>query len=105
MTPLALDALDALDSTASVIGSTADDVLQNVDDAGTQSRLLLDNKADVNAQGGYYGNALQAASIRGHEKVVQILLDNEATRIRKITMVGQRCYGPRRTATWKWSIY
>jgi hypothetical protein len=29
--------------------------------------------ADVNAQGGYF--ALQAASAGGHEKVVQILLD------------------------------
>ncbi|KAL8818033.1 MAG: hypothetical protein Q9191_008026 [Dirinaria sp. TL-2023a] len=30
---------------------------------------------DVNAQGGYYGNALQAASEGGQEKVVQILLN------------------------------
>lgn len=35
--------------------------------------MLLDRDADVNAQGGYYGNALQAASHQGHEKVVQIL--------------------------------
>jgi hypothetical protein len=34
---------------------------------------LLDEGAEVNAQGGGYGNALQAASSRGHEKVVQIL--------------------------------
>jgi ankyrin repeat protein len=32
----------------------------------------------VNAQGGRYGNALQAASSEGHEKVVQILLDQGA---------------------------
>src|SRR5271155_2404934 len=32
----------------------------------------------VNAQGGYYGNALQAASYRGHEQVVQMLLDKGA---------------------------
>ncbi len=31
--------------------------------------------ADVNAQGGEYGNALQAASSRGHDQVVQILLE------------------------------
>src|SRR5256885_12669612 len=31
--------------------------------------------ADVNAQGGDYGNALHAASYRGHEKVVELLLD------------------------------
>ena len=29
----------------------------------------------VNAQGGYYGNALQAASFGGHEQVVKLLLD------------------------------
>ena len=32
----------------------------------------------INTQGGYYGNALQAASYRGHDKVVQILLDKGA---------------------------
>jgi hypothetical protein len=37
-------------------------------------RLLLEAKADVNAQGGEYGNALQAASFWGHEKVVRQLL-------------------------------
>jgi ankyrin repeat protein len=36
--------------------------------------LLLGQGADVNAQGGYYGNALQAASYQGHEKVVELLL-------------------------------
>ncbi|KAF2623587.1 ankyrin [Macroventuria anomochaeta] len=40
--------------------------------------MLLDNKADVNAQGGTYGNALQAALSRGHEQVVKMLLDNKA---------------------------
>ena len=41
-------------------------------------KMLLDNKADVNAQGGYYGSALQAASARGHEQVVKMLLDDKA---------------------------
>jgi ankyrin repeat protein len=36
--------------------------------------MLLSAGADVNAQGGYRGNALYAASFRGHEKVVQALL-------------------------------
>ena len=36
-------------------------------------QLLLDNGAEVNAQGGEYGNALQAASCGGHEKIVQLL--------------------------------
>ncbi|KAI1522222.1 fibronectin type 3 and ankyrin repeat domain protein 1 [Pyrenophora tritici-repentis] len=37
--------------------------------------LLLDKGADVNTQGGTYGNALQAASATGHEQVVKTLLD------------------------------
>ncbi len=32
----------------------------------------------VNAQGGFYGNALQAASREGHEKTVELLLDKGA---------------------------
>ncbi|PVH90087.1 hypothetical protein DM02DRAFT_548438, partial [Periconia macrospinosa] len=31
-----------------------------------------------NAQGGFYGNALQAASRRGHEQIVRRLLDKGA---------------------------
>jgi hypothetical protein len=41
-------------------------------------QLLLDKGADVNAQGGYYGNALYAASEGGHEQVVKMLLDTGA---------------------------
>jgi len=41
-------------------------------------RMLLENGADVNAQGGQYGNALQAASCGGHQEVVQILLEKGA---------------------------
>jgi len=37
-------------------------------------KSILDKGADVNAQGGYYGNALQAASEGGYDQVVQILL-------------------------------
>ena len=33
-------------------------------------RMLLEKGADVNAQGGRSGNALQAASSRGHKEVV-----------------------------------
>ena len=40
--------------------------------------LLLSKGADVNAQGGEYGNALQAASDGGHEKVVELLLSKGA---------------------------
>ena len=38
----------------------------------------LGKGADVNAQGGYFGNALHAASYRGHEKVVELLLSKGA---------------------------
>ena len=36
---------------------------------------LLTVGTDVNAPGGYYGNALQAASYRGQEKVVKMLMN------------------------------
>ncbi|KAH6661738.1 ankyrin repeat-containing domain protein [Halenospora varia] len=55
------------------------------------AQLLLEKGADVNAQGGEYGNALQAASIEdyeatciqaasagGHEAIVALLLEKEA---------------------------
>ncbi|KAK8036681.1 hypothetical protein PG993_008664 [Apiospora rasikravindrae] len=42
------------------------------------TRELLENGANVNAQGGDYGNALQAASFRGHKEIVQTLLENGA---------------------------
>jgi ankyrin repeat protein len=41
-------------------------------------RLLVAKGADVNTQGGYYGNALQAASERGHKAVVRLLRDRGA---------------------------
>jgi hypothetical protein len=42
------------------------------------AKMLLDKGADVNAQGGEYRNALQAASVGDHEQVVKMLLDNGA---------------------------
>jgi ankyrin repeat protein len=41
-------------------------------------KYLLSQGADVNAQGGVYGNALQAASAEGHDQVVQRLLNGGA---------------------------
>ncbi|KAH9225992.1 hypothetical protein K456DRAFT_1731416 [Colletotrichum gloeosporioides 23] len=38
-------------------------------------QILLNRGADVNAQGGYYGNALQAALSGGHNNIVQMLLN------------------------------
>ncbi|KAK4658095.1 hypothetical protein QC762_0034800 [Podospora pseudocomata] len=42
------------------------------------SRALIDGDADVNAQGGLYGNALQAAANGDHRDIVQLLLDRGA---------------------------
>ena len=41
-------------------------------------RMLIKAGMDVNAQGGSFGNALQAASARGHVDVVNLLLDKGA---------------------------
>ena len=41
-------------------------------------QILLERRADINIQGGYYDNALSAASVGGHEKIVQILLERGA---------------------------
>jgi ankyrin repeat protein len=41
-------------------------------------KMLLDKGADVNAQGGHYGNALQVASARGHKAVVKMLVSRGA---------------------------
>src|ERR1700722_13688907 len=40
--------------------------------------MILRRTGDINAQGGLYGNALQAASCGGHEAVIQLLLENGA---------------------------
>jgi ankyrin repeat protein len=40
--------------------------------------LLLEKGADANAQGGQYGNALQAAAGSGHERTVQLLIAHGA---------------------------
>ncbi|KAJ5865432.1 NACHT nucleoside triphosphatase [Penicillium soppii] len=39
---------------------------------------IIGKGADVNAEGGYYGNALQAASYQGHQEIVRLLLDRGA---------------------------
>ncbi|KAL1598065.1 hypothetical protein SLS59_007075 [Nothophoma quercina] len=44
----------------------------------TITQLLLEQGAQADAEGGRWGNALQAASYGGHELVVKILLDNKA---------------------------
>ncbi|KAK7937486.1 uncharacterized protein PG986_014354 [Apiospora aurea] len=42
------------------------------------AKVLPKERSDVNAQGGHFGNALQAASSEGYEKIVQMLLDKGA---------------------------
>ncbi|KAJ5136783.1 NACHT nucleoside triphosphatase [Penicillium atrosanguineum] len=42
------------------------------------ARDFIDKGADINAQGGEYGNALQAASSEGHQEIVKLLLDKGA---------------------------
>lgn len=39
---------------------------------------MLDSGAEINARGGGYGNALQAASERGHYSIAKLLLDKGA---------------------------
>ncbi|EWZ78701.1 hypothetical protein FOWG_17079 [Fusarium oxysporum f. sp. lycopersici MN25] len=59
-------------------------------------QLLLDKGADVNAWGREYGNALQAALIEGHREVVQLLLDKGAD----VNMQGGK-YGNALQAAWR----
>jgi ankyrin repeat protein len=40
--------------------------------------VLVDKGADVNAQGGEYGSALQVAVARGHTEMAQLLVDKGA---------------------------
>ncbi|KAK4182388.1 ankryin repeat protein, partial [Podospora australis] len=42
------------------------------------TRMLLEKGADVNAQSGIYGNALQAASSEGHTEIARMLLEKGA---------------------------
>ncbi|EAQ90477.1 hypothetical protein CHGG_02412 [Chaetomium globosum CBS 148.51] len=44
----------------------------------TPAQILISKGADVNGQGGFYGNALQAASLKGHQEIVKLLLDKGA---------------------------
>ncbi|KAF6791063.1 hypothetical protein CSOJ01_14421 [Colletotrichum sojae] len=47
-------------------------------DAVFEGLLLLEKGAVANAEGGDFGNALQAATIGGHQEIVQLLLENGA---------------------------
>ena len=41
-------------------------------------QFLIENGADVNAQGGGYGKKLQEASPCGHEAIAKLLIDSGA---------------------------
>ncbi|OAG10753.1 HET-domain-containing protein, partial [Paraphaeosphaeria sporulosa] len=45
----------------------------------TITKMLLDQDAEINDQGGEFGNALQAASQAGHEAIVRTLLESKIT--------------------------
>jgi hypothetical protein len=42
------------------------------------TKILLEKRADVNAKGGFKGNALQTASSRGHNQIFKQLFDKGA---------------------------
>ena len=54
----------------------------------TIARLLLENKADPNKEGGHYGSALLAASFEGHTEIIQMLLENNANVNRPWPILG-----------------
>ena len=45
---------------------------------GLVKTILFEEQIDVNAQGGPYGSALQAASYKGHDRAVEMLLEHRA---------------------------
>jgi ankyrin repeat protein len=51
-------------------------------------KIRLENNVNVNAQGGWFRYALDAALAHDHEAVVQLLLEKEATRHTNIEELG-----------------
>lgn len=55
----------------------------------SMAEFLLEHRADFHAQGGRYGNALQAAEEGGSDKIVKLLLDHGAKQTeRPITIIS-----------------
>ncbi|KFY05690.1 hypothetical protein V491_09060 [Pseudogymnoascus sp. VKM F-3775] len=65
------------DSRIKAVGETAT-FKQWADVTVDQANTLKYRVVDVNAHGGAYGNALQAASARGHNKIIEVLLSKDA---------------------------
>ncbi|KAH8688294.1 ankyrin repeat-containing domain protein, partial [Ilyonectria robusta] len=70
----------------------ADSLRQKPESFGSNEntvQMLLEKSADINAKGGEYRSALQAASEGGHEKIVQLLLEKDAD----VNARGEGFYG------------
>jgi hypothetical protein len=74
-TKLGVDHPDTLTSMADLSDALQVACLEGNKEA---AQMLLDQGADINAQGGHLGNALQVACYQGHKEIVQILLDKGA---------------------------
>jgi hypothetical protein len=59
-------------------------------------KKMIENGADVNMQGGFYGNPLQAASITSHESIVPLLLHHGAN----VNLQGGYYGSALQAATW-----
>ncbi|OAL53544.1 fibronectin type 3 and ankyrin repeat domain protein 1, partial [Pyrenochaeta sp. DS3sAY3a] len=66
--------------------------LYDLDHLNTVVKLLLDQGAKVDTQGGRYDNALHAASAKGHNEVVQTLLKAGADIYAPATYIGNALY-------------
>ncbi|KAJ5123791.1 Pfs NACHT and ankyrin domain protein [Penicillium atrosanguineum] len=55
---------------------------------------LISKGADVNTQGGRYGNALQAASFEGHQEIAKLLLDKGANVNTSVPQILPQAVGP-----------
>jgi hypothetical protein len=76
-----------------MLGKGDVNVLYGASEGGREKvvELLLGKGADVNAQGGYYGNVLYVTSVEGREKVVGLLLARALTSTRKGECMATRC--------------
>jgi hypothetical protein len=54
--------------------------------------MLFESGINVNTQGRYYGIALQAASARGHDSIVQRLFEWEPMSTRTVKATGAMRY-------------
>ncbi|KAF8233575.1 ankyrin, partial [Tricholoma matsutake] len=61
-----------------------------------QVQRLIEKGADVNAQGGRYGNALHAATWNGNQEIVKLLIKKEAN----VNVQGGKYGNALQTASW-----